>query len=329
MKAAFIHETGPADNIVYGDLPTPTPRGAQVLVKVSAVAVNPVDTYVRAGMVKWDLPKPFIVGCDLAGVVEAVGPDARRFKKGDRVWCSNQGLLGRQGTFAEYVAVDEEWLHPTPANVDDKTAAAAALVGITAHLGLFLKARLQAGETIFVNGGGGVGSTVIQVAKAAGARVITATGSDAKMNYLRQLGADVTINYKTQDVAAEVKKAAPQGVNIFWETQRTPNFEFAVSLLARHGHMVLMAGRDAKPVFPVGPFYVNCLSLHGFVMFLFTAQEQRVCGQDLNRWLSEGKLKPRIDRVLPLSETAQAHRLQEQSTIGGTAELTGKIVLVP
>jgi len=150
MKAAYIEQTGPPEVIIYGDLPKPAPRGSQVLVKVGAVSVNPVDTYVRAGMIRWELPKPFIVGCDLAGVVEEVGPEVKRFKPGDRVWGSNQGLLGRQGTFAEYVVVDECWLYPTPLNVSDREAAALALVGITAHLGLFDKAKLQPGETLFV-----------------------------------------------------------------------------------------------------------------------------------------------------------------------------------
>ncbi len=161
MKAAYIERTGPPELIQYGDLPMPEIGGSQVLVKVQAVAVNPIDTYIRSGTVAMNLTFPFIVGCDLAGVVERCGPQATRFKPGLRVWGSNQGLLGRQGTFAEYAAVDEQWLYPMPDKVDFEPAAAIALVGITAHLGLVQRARLQAGETLFVNGGsGGVGSTV-------------------------------------------------------------------------------------------------------------------------------------------------------------------------
>ena len=201
MKAAYINQPGPAESIVYGDLPTPQPTGSQVLVKVAAVSVNPVDTYVRSGAVAFKLPLPFIVGCDLAGTVEAVGPEATRFKPGDRVWGSNQGLLGRQGTFAEYAAVDECWLYPTPADVSDRDAAAVALVGITAHLGLFRDAKLRRGETIFVHGGsGGVGSCVVQMAKIVGARVITTAGSDEKAEICRRLGADRVVNYKSEDV---------------------------------------------------------------------------------------------------------------------------------
>src|SRR5690349_18678645 len=110
MKAAFITQTGPPENITYGDLPTPTPGPAQCLVKVAAVSVNPIDTYIRAGLVKAPLPLPFIVGCDLAGTVVETGQEVRGFKPGDRVWCSNQGLAGRQGSFAEYAAVDSVWL---------------------------------------------------------------------------------------------------------------------------------------------------------------------------------------------------------------------------
>src|SRR5262245_16795646 len=134
MKAAFIEKPGPPENIRYGDLPDPTPGESQVLVRVKAVAVNPVDTYIRSGMIKIDLPLPFIIGSDLAGVVEKAGARASRFKPGDRVWGSNQGLLGRQGTFSELAAVDESFLYPIPTGVSDEDAAAAALVGITAHL---------------------------------------------------------------------------------------------------------------------------------------------------------------------------------------------------
>jgi NADPH2:quinone reductase len=329
MKAAYIKQTGPPENIVYGELPTPQPAGSQVLVKVRAVALNPIDTYVRSGLVKMDLPFPFVVGCDLAGSVEAVGPGASRFKQGDRVWGSNQGLLGRQGTFAEYAVVDEDYLYPIPPGVREEQAAALSLVGITAHLGLGA-AQLRKGETILVNGGsGGVGSTVVQMAKAMGARVFATAGSDEKLTICWELGAELAINYKTQNVEEQIKKAAPSGVNVWWETTREPNFDLAITALARRGRMILMAGRDARPAFPVGPFYVKECGLHGVVVFMATPEEQRACALDINRWLVEGKLKARIDRMMPLAETAAAHRLQEESTIGKTGKLAGKIVLTP
>lgn len=330
MKAAYIEQTGPPENIKYGDLPDPQPQGKQVLVKVAAVAVNPIDTYLRSGMVKMELPMPFIIGCDVAGTVEAVGPEATRFKPGDRVWGSNQGLLGRQGTFAEYAAIDEDWLYPTPEGVDDQQAAAIALVGITAHLGLFRDGKLKPGETVFINGGsGGVGSTVLQMAKAVGAKVICTAGSPEKVQACLELGADHAINYKQENVAEAIRAATPEGINLWWETTREPNFDLVVESLAPRGRMILMAGREARPPFPVGPFYVKGCSLHGFAMFNASADEQRTCGQEIGKWLAEGKLRPRIDRVLPLSQAAEAHRLQEDNTLRQANTLSGKIVLTP
>jgi len=330
MKAAFIRATGPPENIVYDELPTPTPGPGQALVKTLAVAVNPIDTYIRSGAVAMPLPLPFIVGCDLSGVVAALGPGVTRFQVGERVWGSNQGMLGRQGTFAEYAAVDEQWLYHLPPGVDYEHAAAVALVGITAQLGLVRDARLRAGETLFIQGGaGGVGSMVTQMAKALGARVATTAGSAEKVERCYQLGADLAINYKTEDVAARLREFAPQGVNVFWETQREPNFDMAVSLLAPRGRMILMAGRDARPVFPVGPFYVKGCSLHGFAMFNATPAEQQAAADDINRWLVEGRIQAQIGYEGPLCEAAAAHRLQEDNTLRKAHTLVGKIVLKP
>ena len=330
MKACFITKPGPPESITYGDVPTPRPSSGQYLVKVGAVAVNPIDTYIRSGMIKTDLPSPFVIGCDLAGTVCEAGAGATRFKQGDRVWGSNQGLFGRQGSFAEYAAVDEQWLYPTPPNASDEQAAAMALVGITAQLGLVRDARLKAGELLFVNGGsGGVGSTVIQMARALGARVATTAGSEEKLAKCRRLGAELAINYKTQNTDELLRSFAPNGVDVWWETLREPNFERAVPSLAKRGRMIVMAGRDARPVFPVGPFYVKDCSLHGFAMFNASPEEQQQAARDINAWMAAGKLAANIDRVLPLSEGAQAHRLQEENTIGKAGTLAGKIVLKP
>ena len=172
MKAAFIRQTGSPDVIEFGELPIPDLDPADVLIKVGAVSVNPIDTYIRAGTVKMATSFPYVIGCDLAGTVERCGSQVQRFRPGDRVWGSNQSLFGRRGTFAEFAAVDEKWLYATPTGQSDSEAAAAALTGITAHLGLFLHSNLKAGEVVFVNGGtGGVGSAVIQLAKAAGANL--------------------------------------------------------------------------------------------------------------------------------------------------------------
>lgn len=164
MKAVFLNSTGAPDVLQYRDLPRPTPAPGQVLVRTAAVSVNPIDTYIRSGNVKFSLPSPWIVGCDLAGTVEAVGDGCQWLRPGMRVWGSNQGLFGRQGTFAEYSAVDERWLYELPDGVSFEAAAAGALVGITAHLGLFFHGQLSSGDVVFVPGGtGGVGSAVVQL----------------------------------------------------------------------------------------------------------------------------------------------------------------------
>jgi NADPH2:quinone reductase len=331
MKAAFIETTGGPEVIRYGDLPQPSPGPTEVLVRVGAAAVNPIDTYIRSGAVAMPLPKPFIPGCDLAGTVDAVGANVQRFHAGDRVWGSNQGLLGRQGTFAEYAAVDEHWLYPTPPNVADEEAAGVALTAITAYLGLFRCGQLKPGETVFVNGGtGGVGSMVVQMAKAVGARVVTTVGSAEKATLCRSWGADRVLNYKTDDIAANIKEFTDkQGVHVWYETQREPDFMRTVELMARRGRIIIMAGRQAQPIFPVGPFYTRDLALFGFAMFNATPEEQRRGAEDINRWLAEKKLRAVIGRTFHFSEAAEAHRLQEANTLQKAGTLIGKIVLVP
>ena len=328
MQAAYITETGGPEQIQVGELPNPKPGAGEVLVRVQAASVNPIDTYIRGGLVPMELPMPFVIGSDLAGEVIEVGEGVSGWTAGDRVWASNQGLLGRQGTSAERACVAADYLHAIPENVSAEDAAAVALVGITAHIGMVLRAKVQAGETVLVNGGaGGVGSMVVQIGKALGARVIATAGSDDRVAKAKKLGADEVIHYNTEDVTARVQALAPHGVNVLWETRREADFEWAVPLLAKRGRMVVMAGREARPVFPVGPFYVKDCELHGFAMFNYSAAEQRQCGEDLNRWLAEGKLRANIDRTLPLAEAAVAHRLQEENTIHGAGTLAGKIIL--
>ncbi len=218
MKAAFIRQTGPPDNIIYADLPDPQPAAGQVLVRTAAVAVNPIDTYIRSGAVAMPLTFPLIVGCDLAGTVERVSAEVKRHQKPeDKVWGTNQGLLGRQGTFAELVPVDQpQWLYPLPAGVGRGSRRGHRGAVGSAHLGLVRDCRLAKGETLFINGGsGGVGSMVIQMSKALGARVIATAGSPEGLETCRQLGADLAVNYKSDDVATQVRAfARPESTSI-------------------------------------------------------------------------------------------------------------------
>jgi NADPH:quinone reductase len=271
---------------------------------------------------------PYIIACDLGGTVEAVGPGVTRVKPGDRVWASNQGLLGRQGVAAEYASVEEHWLHPTPENLADVEAAALALTGITAHLGLFQNGRLAAGETLYISGGsGGVGTLVIQMARAVGARVATTAGSPERLELCKSLGADLAINYKTEDVPARLKEFAPDGIDVWFETQREPNLEVAIPMLRKRGRMIVMAGRQAKPVLPLGSFYPRDCSLMGFAIFNASPAEQDRCAADIDRWVSEGKLRPQVGRTFPLADAVQAERFLEENTLHGAGSLAGKVVL--
>ena len=328
MRAAFIEATGPPEQIRVGDLPAPEPGPGEILVRVAAAALNPIDLYIRSGMIAMPLAFPYVVGCDLAGTVERLGPGASRFQVGDRVWGSNQGLLGRQGVTAEFAAVAEEWLDPTPEGVDDRDAAAMALVGITAHLGLFRCGHLAAGEAVYVPGGsGGVGSMVLQMARAAGARVATSAGSPEKLDLCRTLGAELALNYKQDDIPTRLREFAPEGLDVWYETQREPDLEVAVPLLRKRGRMILMAGRQARPALPLGAFYPRDCALHGFAMFNASPDEQRRCAEDLNRWAAAGRLKAIVGRVFSLAEAAAAQRLLEDNTLGRAGTLTGKVVV--
>jgi NADPH2:quinone reductase len=328
MRAAFFEETGPPDVIKFGELPEPEPGPAQVLVQVHAAALNPLDLYLRSGLIPMPLAFPYVIGCDLAGTVAKLGPGASRFKVGDRVWGSNQGLLGRQGVASELAAVDEDWLYPTPQALTDNEAAALALVGITAHLGLFRFGQLRSGESVYVPGGsGGVGSIAVQMAKAKGARVATTAGSPERVELCRKLGADLALNYKTENVPGRLREFAPEGVDVWFETQREPNLEVAIPLLRKFGRLILMAGRTAKPALPLGAFYPRNCAIFGFAMFNSPPDEQRRCAAEILRLVEDAKLRPLIGRVFPLAEAAQAQRFLEENTMKGAGSLTGKVVI--
>jgi NADPH2:quinone reductase len=238
-------------------------------------------------------------------------------------------LLGRQGVAAEYATVDECWLYPTPGLLPDAEAAAIALVGITAHLGLFQFGQLKSGEVVYVPGGsGGVGSMVVQMAKAVGARVATAAGTPEKIELCRRLGADLVLNYKTDDIPARLREFSPEGVDVWYESQREPNLEVTIPLLRKHGRMILMAGRTAKPVLPLGAFYPRNCALFGFAMFNATPDEQRRCTADIVRWVEQGALKPIVGRSFPLSAAAAAEQFLEDNTLKGAGSLVGKVVIL-
>ncbi|GAB3272675.1 hypothetical protein GCM10027449_09430 [Sinomonas notoginsengisoli] len=179
MQAAFVRELGGTEKIEVGQLPIPEAGPTDVLVRMEASAVNHVDLFVRSGSYKTGTPFPFVIGRDLVGTVERVGPGVVAFVPGDRVWTNSLGHAGRQGAFSEYAVVAEDRLYPLPDGVDPCAAAPVLHAAATAYLGLVREAHLQPGETVFVAGGGGaVGGAVIQLAKSMGARILTSASAD-------------------------------------------------------------------------------------------------------------------------------------------------------
>ena len=180
----------------------------------------------------------------------------------------------------------------------------------------------------YVNALGAVtGNQAVQMAKAAGARVATAAGSPEKLEICGQLGADLALNYKTEDIPARLREFSPEGIDVWYETQREPNLEVAIPLLRKRGRMILMAGRAARPVLPLGSFYPRDCSLLGFAVFNATPDEQRRAADDLNRWAEAAKLRPLIGRVYPLAEAAKAEKDLEDNTLNRAGTLHGKIVI--
>lgn len=324
MKAAFIETTGGPEVIHFGEMPKPTPESNQVLIRVIAVTVNHIDTYLRAGIYQGDFDFPHIIGVDAIGVIEEIGSRVTPFQKGDRVWTCTQGRHGEQGTYAEYVVADQDRIYPLPENVDPKQAVAVLQSGMTATAGIILAAKLKTTDTIFVNGGSGaVGSAVIQLSKARGARVIASAGSEEKMEWCKSIGADIVFDYKKESVEEAVLKHVSYGVDVFWDTSRSVNLETAVKVSGEQGRIVLMSGaKDLKSPLPVNAFYNKSLSMNGFTLNNLSPGELTNFSLIVNRCLQENILVGKIAYEMPLSDAAKAHQILMEHP-----ELWGKIVL--
>ncbi|MFD5574073.1 NADPH:quinone reductase [Streptomyces cadmiisoli] len=323
MRAAYITRFGGADDIRTGRLPLPVPGPDEVLVRVDAVAANHVDTFVRSGAYATDVRFPFVVGRDLVGTVAA---PAGRFAAGDRVWCNSLGHAGRQGSFAEYAAAPADRLYPLPAGVDPERAVAVLHTAATAHIGLFRTAGLRPGETILLRGaGGGVGSAAVQLARAAGARVIAVDRAE-NAEWCRRCGAHEVLDRADPGTPAAVRDLAPDGVDVLWDCSGHHDFDATVPLLARGGRVVLAAGMGARAVLPVGAVYTRDISLRGFVISNASAADLAASAEGINRELARGRLTGRVRARLPLTEAARAHRLLEgrESTAA-----PGRVVLFP
>jgi 2-desacetyl-2-hydroxyethyl bacteriochlorophyllide A dehydrogenase len=317
MRAAYIEELGPADVIRYGEIAAPRPGPTDVLVNVLATAVNPVDTFVRAGLFPTQLVFPFVVGRDLVGTVAGVGPGVTGFRAGDRVWCNSLGHAGRQGAAAERAVVAVDRLYHLPEGVDPYAAVAAVHPAATAYLALFVHGRLRVGETVLVAGAAGnVGSALVTMAARAGARVLATAGArDAR--YCAELGAAEVFDYRDPELTGKIRGAAPAGLDLYLDTAGVNDLETTVELLALRGRVVLMAGIRTRPVLPARALYVNDRSVVGFVISHATPDELAGAAAYLNDLFAQGALRPRSVEVLPLSAAADVHARIERGELRG------------
>ncbi|MGI4788125.1 MAG: NADP-dependent oxidoreductase [Janthinobacterium lividum] len=305
MKAIVVHQYGGPDVLMYEDVPIPTPGEGDVLLKVEAAGVNPGETKIRQGAFAEYHTLPFILGFDLAGTVAALGPGVTQIAVGDAVYTNSDST--RNGGYAEFVAVRAAGVALRPKTLDAVHAASVPLAGLTAWQALSKEGGLTAGQTILIHGAGGaVGSFAVQFAKVKGASVIaTATGED--LDYVRSLGADVVIDYKTEkfeDVAKDVNVVLN---TIAGETQAR-----SWQTLRSGGILV------ATP----GPPDQDAARAHGVLGKMVEVAPSAADLTEIAALIDAGQVKTRVGLTFPLSEARQAHERLEQ---GGTH---GKIVLI-
>ncbi len=342
MKAVVFERFGGPEVLEHREVPDPRPAADEVLVEVKACAINHLDLWVRQGMRGMDVQMPHILGNDVVGVAAQVGEGVRHVRPGDKVLvlptlscgtcpaclagddnlCRSYDVLGRKrnGGYAEKVAVPGANCLPYPENLPWEQAAAVPLVFLTAWHMLVGRAAVKPGEDVLVIGGSsGVGSAAIQVAKLWGARVIATAGAPDKLERARALGADAVINHRTQDVTAEVRAlTGKKGVEVVFEHVGAALWEGAVASLARNGRLVTCgATTGAKVSLDVNVLFGRHLALLGSWM------GRRAELVEALRFVREGRLKPVVDTVMPLSQARQAHERIERS------EHFGKVVLVP
>lgn len=330
MQCILMTRSGTPDVLQLAEIEKPQiSRANEVLVRIHAAGVNPVDTKLRSRGTYYPERMPAILGCDGAGVVEAVGAGVHQFKPGDEVYYCYGGIGGHPGNYAEYNVVDEAVLAHKPARLDFASAAAAPLVLITAWESLYDRARMKRGDTVLIHAGaGGVGHVAIQLAKAAGCTVITTVSSSEKASFVTELGADHVVRYQSEDVVTEVLAlTAGRGVDISFDTvggkvldqcfKATRPYGDIVSLLQPTGDsdwkQMRMYNQRLSLELMLSPLYYGwqeALAHHGEIL--------RECG----KLFDSGQLRLHLAATLPLGEAAEAHRLLEQ---GG---MRGKLALV-
>jgi NADPH:quinone reductase-like Zn-dependent oxidoreductase len=308
VKAVRIHTYGDPSVLVYEDAPKPVPGPGEVLVKVKATAINPIDWKIRSGHYKQMRPLsfPFILGWDLSGVVESVGSDVRNLKKGDEVFA----YLNTQkpGAYAEYISVEEDTLVLKPTSLDHIHAAAIPLAGLTAYHGLFEEGLLKSGQRVLIHGAaGGVGSFAVQLAKRQGAYVI-GTASAKNESFLKDLGADEIIDYTQRSFEQEVKD-----VDVVFDTIGGETQEKSYGVLKKGGILVSTVGIQFPDKAAAAQVTAKAFMNHINPPAL----------KELGDMAVSGKLKVTVEKIFPLSEARKAHELSE------AGHVHGKIVMEP
>jgi NADPH:quinone reductase-like Zn-dependent oxidoreductase len=315
MEAIVIDEYGDRSVLKLDQIETPTPGEGELLVKVFACGVNPVDYKIRAGMIGLPRTFPSVLGYDVSGQVADVGSGVRRFKAGDDVFFS--GLITDNGGYAEYCVVNEDIASQKPANVSHIEAATIPLSGQTAWEGLFERAGAAAGESVLIHAGaGGVGSLAIQLAKWKGLTVFSTATQSHHIEMIRRLGADHVINYKEADFVEVIQEqTAGHGVDVVFDTVGGDVFGRNFDALKIYGRAVCIVEREA-PYPLLGAWFKNA-TIHTLFM-----ERKRERLDQLAHLVSDGKLKPVVGETLPLADAARAHEMVEAGHVGG------KVVLV-
>ena len=322
MRAVWYERTGAApDVLTVGEMPTPEAGPGEVRVRLEASGVNPADVGRRAGSYRaMEFPR-VIPNSDGAGIIDQVGAGVTRFHAGQRVWLFNGQRNGRAfGTAAEYIALDEHLVTPLP---DDVSFAAGATLGIpcmTAWSCLFGDGTIV-GQTVLVTGGAGaVGHYAVQLAKGGGAQVIATVSSAAKAEQARLAGADLVINYRTENVVAKVMAFTGQrGVDRVVDVDFGGNLATTLKLMAMNSTIAVYATNgNRNPVIPMRELMERCISLRALVLYALPPPLLASAQADISKWLAARKRIHNIAAQFPLAETAQAHLAVEKGDKLGT-----------
>lgn len=323
MRAAYLTSLGPPDVIRVGELPDPTPGHTELLIRTDAVAVNPVDARIRAGLVHTELPMPFVVGRDVAGVVEACGDGAGRFTPGQRVWCNSLGHAGRQGPTAGYAVAPADRVYPLPDGVDPVAAVAVAHPAATAWLALVRHARVRPGERVLVHGAAGnVGRALVELAHECGA-VVTGTARPDDHEEIRRLGATHAVSYRDPQLTDGLAGRAPEGYDVVVDTAGRNDLAATVPLLAPGARVVVLAATGGGPAaLPVRALYTGDRRILGFAITNASVADLADAAAWIGHRLASGGLRPGAVEELPIDAAADAHRRIESG-------VRGRLVLRP